>query len=135
MSPDKFVCFLGMLYHLADDSDKIKLNFSHLSVTIHNIEGIKLFNYQEILCSSIINTSNNEALVEYLQPYILENTPSYCFLGFNEISCHCGATVLYPPTPCGAKPPECKQLCARPHSCGHARKHILPKFKPFFFTV
>lgn len=49
---------------------------------------------------------------------------SYCccffLLGFDELSCHCGVTVQYPPIPCSAKPPECDQPCARNHPCGHA---------------
>lgn len=43
--------------------------------------------------------------------------------GFDELSCYCGATVLDPPTPCGAKPPECNQPCSRHHPCGHAPLH------------
>ncbi|KAI0018313.1 hypothetical protein F4780DRAFT_751617 [Xylariomycetidae sp. FL0641] len=38
---------------------------------------------------------------------------------FDEISCHCGRTVLQPPQPCGTKPPECRFDCTRPRPCGH----------------
>lgn len=38
---------------------------------------------------------------------------------FDEISCHCGRTVLQPPLPCGTKPPPCRYDCERPKSCGH----------------
>ncbi|KAI1640309.1 hypothetical protein F4809DRAFT_591093 [Biscogniauxia mediterranea] len=38
---------------------------------------------------------------------------------FEEISCHCGRTVLQPPQPCGTQPPECRFECARPRPCGH----------------
>lgn len=38
---------------------------------------------------------------------------------FEEISCHCGRSVLHPPLPCGTKPPPCSAPCGRPKSCGH----------------
>ncbi|KAK8185956.1 hypothetical protein BC567DRAFT_240069 [Phyllosticta citribraziliensis] len=38
---------------------------------------------------------------------------------FEEISCHCGRTVLEPPLPCGTKPPPCRYECERPKACGH----------------
>ncbi len=38
---------------------------------------------------------------------------------FEEIACNCGRTVLYPPQPCGTKPPPCSYQCKRPKSCGH----------------
>lgn len=37
---------------------------------------------------------------------------------FEEVSCHCGKTVLQPPVPCGVVP-QCHHPCARPASCGH----------------
>jgi transcriptional repressor NF-X1 len=38
---------------------------------------------------------------------------------FEEISCSCGKTVLYPPQPCGTRPPECRFSCLRRPTCGH----------------
>ncbi|KAI4928595.1 hypothetical protein J4E85_005212 [Alternaria conjuncta] len=38
---------------------------------------------------------------------------------FDELSCHCGRTVLQPPLPCGTKPPPCRFKCERPKDCGH----------------
>ncbi|CRL27693.1 Zinc finger, NF-X1-type [Penicillium camemberti] len=38
---------------------------------------------------------------------------------FEEIPCNCGRSVLYPPQPCGAKPPACNFPCERPKRCGH----------------
>ncbi len=38
---------------------------------------------------------------------------------FDEISCHCGRTVLQPPLPCGTKQPPCRYDCGRPKTCGH----------------
>lgn len=38
---------------------------------------------------------------------------------FNEVTCHCGRTILQPPLPCGTKPPPCRWECERPKACGH----------------
>lgn len=38
---------------------------------------------------------------------------------FEEISCSCGRTTLYPPQPCGTQPPQCRFPCTRARSCGH----------------
>ncbi|KAH8703300.1 hypothetical protein BGW36DRAFT_369115 [Talaromyces proteolyticus] len=38
---------------------------------------------------------------------------------FDEISCHCGRTVLYPPQPCGTRPPPCRYDCERAKPCNH----------------
>lgn len=40
---------------------------------------------------------------------------------FDEISCHCGKTILQPPLPCGTGPPPCRFECERPKQCGHLR--------------
>ena len=40
---------------------------------------------------------------------------------FDEISCHCGKTVLLPPLPCGTSPPPCRFDCERPRECGHPK--------------
>jgi len=37
---------------------------------------------------------------------------------FDEVSCHCGRTVLYPPLPCGTRPPPCRYQCQRSSPCG-----------------
>uniref|UniRef100_A0AAY4BES7 Transcriptional repressor NF-X1 n=1 Tax=Denticeps clupeoides TaxID=299321 RepID=A0AAY4BES7_9TELE len=42
---------------------------------------------------------------------------------FDELTCYCGETVLYPPIPCGTKPPECKNPCTRQHECDHPVFH------------
>ncbi|CAG10245.1 unnamed protein product [Tetraodon nigroviridis] len=42
---------------------------------------------------------------------------------FDELTCHCGLTVLYPPIACGTKPPECKNMCTRRHECEHPVFH------------
>ncbi|CAG8623772.1 8831_t:CDS:10, partial [Acaulospora morrowiae] len=39
---------------------------------------------------------------------------------FEELSCNCGRTKVYPPIPCGMKVPKCQYECNRNPSCGHA---------------
>ncbi|CAH1758573.1 11714_t:CDS:2 [Entrophospora sp. SA101] len=38
---------------------------------------------------------------------------------FEELTCSCGNTKLYPPIPCGKKLPACQHQCNRTQSCGH----------------
>ena len=40
-------------------------------------------------------------------------------VSFDELRCHCGAAVVYPPVYCGTAPPECSEPCTRVHPCGH----------------
>ncbi|NWY40221.1 NFX1 protein, partial [Sylvia atricapilla] len=42
---------------------------------------------------------------------------------FDELTCYCGESVIYPPVPCGTHPPECKKTCTRPHDCDHPVYH------------
>ncbi|XP_055707738.1 protein shuttle craft [Phlebotomus papatasi] len=42
---------------------------------------------------------------------------------FQELSCECGATTIYPPVPCGTKRPACNKPCTRRHACGHEVLH------------
>uniref|UniRef100_K7FMW8 Transcriptional repressor NF-X1 n=1 Tax=Pelodiscus sinensis TaxID=13735 RepID=K7FMW8_PELSI len=42
---------------------------------------------------------------------------------FDELTCYCGESVIYPPVPCGTQPPECKNSCTRPHECDHPVYH------------
>jgi len=58
------------------------------------------------------------------------NCPELCHKGpcgscreaiFEDVSCHCGRTVLQPPLPCGTTPPPCRFDCERPKGCGHPR--------------
>ncbi|KAF9283588.1 FKBP12-associated protein [Linnemannia elongata] len=39
---------------------------------------------------------------------------------FDELSCACGRTVVYPPIPCGTPIPKCRYTCTRARACGHA---------------
>ncbi|KAF9332839.1 FKBP12-associated protein [Linnemannia elongata] len=38
---------------------------------------------------------------------------------FDELSCNCGRTVLYPPIACGTSIPKCRYTCTRERACGH----------------
>ncbi|KAL4221983.1 Transcriptional repressor NF-X1 [Mactra antiquata] len=51
------------------------------------------------------------------------NCPPCLMAGFDELTCHCGVEVMYPPIPCGTKPPECHQPCTRQHDCQHTVRH------------
>ncbi|KAK9870469.1 hypothetical protein WA026_008028 [Henosepilachna vigintioctopunctata] len=42
---------------------------------------------------------------------------------FEELYCECGSSVLYPPVPCGTKPPVCDKPCGRRRNCGHDVNH------------
>ncbi|GAB0095565.1 Protein shuttle craft [Sergentomyia squamirostris] len=42
---------------------------------------------------------------------------------FQELSCECGATTIYPPVPCGTKRPACNEPCTRRHPCHHEVLH------------
>ncbi|KAK6632452.1 hypothetical protein RUM44_007494 [Polyplax serrata] len=42
---------------------------------------------------------------------------------FDELSCECGAQVIFPPIPCGSRRPACDRPCSRIHSCDHPPVH------------
>ncbi|XP_066245338.1 protein shuttle craft [Euwallacea similis] len=42
---------------------------------------------------------------------------------FEELYCECKASVLYPPVPCGTKPPSCDKPCSKKRVCGHPPNH------------
>lgn len=44
-------------------------------------------------------------------------------VSWDELRCHCGAQVLYPPIQCGVLPPSCQQNCIRVRPCGHQSLH------------
>ncbi|XP_067934473.1 transcriptional repressor NF-X1-like isoform X2 [Watersipora subatra] len=44
-------------------------------------------------------------------------------VSFDELHCHCGVTIMYPPIPCGTRPPECPEMCNRLHACEHPVLH------------
>jgi transcriptional repressor NF-X1 len=44
-------------------------------------------------------------------------------VSWDELTCHCGASVKLPPIACGTEPPECGLKCSRMHSCDHPVDH------------
>uniref|UniRef100_A0A182MHE8 R3H domain-containing protein n=1 Tax=Anopheles culicifacies TaxID=139723 RepID=A0A182MHE8_9DIPT len=44
-------------------------------------------------------------------------------VSFDELTCDCGANVIYPPVPCGTKKPACERPCNRRHACDHPALH------------
>merc|ERR1719273_2602604 len=44
-------------------------------------------------------------------------------VSFDELSCFCGVQIIYPPIPCGIKPPACDNICSRAHPCSHKGMH------------
>jgi len=44
-------------------------------------------------------------------------------VSFEELRCHCGTEVTYPPVHCGTVPPPCTRTCTRDHSCSHEVRH------------
>ncbi|KAB7503183.1 Protein shuttle craft [Armadillidium nasatum] len=51
------------------------------------------------------------------------NCPRCWETSFEELSCHCGGSVLYPPIPCGTEPPSCELPCQREQACSHSVSH------------
>ncbi|CAG7703751.1 unnamed protein product [Allacma fusca] len=49
--------------------------------------------------------------------------PPCRYLSFDELTCECGDAVIYPPVPCGTKPPDCNRPCTRSHDCDHDVHH------------
>ncbi|XP_069161853.1 LOW QUALITY PROTEIN: protein shuttle craft [Procambarus clarkii] len=58
------------------------------------------------------------------------NCPRCWQTSFEELTCHCGASVIYPPVPCGTKPPVCENPCRRPHTCPHEATHLCHADEP-----
>ncbi|ODN04677.1 Protein shuttle craft [Orchesella cincta] len=51
----------------------------------------------------------------------LNPCPPCPIVSFDELPCECGAAIIYPPVPCGTRPPPCHLPCSRQHSHGHHR--------------
>ncbi|KAL5036409.1 hypothetical protein BDV3_005100 [Batrachochytrium dendrobatidis] len=41
-------------------------------------------------------------------------------VSFEELSCSCGRTIMYPPIPCNTPPLKCNHPCRRRRPCGHS---------------
>ncbi|XP_058815628.1 protein shuttle craft [Topomyia yanbarensis] len=44
-------------------------------------------------------------------------------VSFDELTCECGSSVIFPPVPCGTKKPLCDKPCLRRHPCSHPVLH------------
>lgn len=44
-------------------------------------------------------------------------------VSFDELSCECGTSIIFPPVPCGTKKPPCDKPCSRRHECSHQVLH------------
>lgn len=44
-------------------------------------------------------------------------------VSFDELTCECGAAVIFPPVPCGTSKPHCDKPCSRQHPCSHPVLH------------
>ncbi|KAI8905916.1 hypothetical protein EDD86DRAFT_257035, partial [Gorgonomyces haynaldii] len=69
------------------------------------------------LCQKTLSCTKHKCMMQCGHPGKCHD----CMEGvsFAERSCHCGATVQYPPIPCNAPPPVCDRSCTRPRPCGH----------------
>eukprot|EP00004_Rigifila_ramosa_P016715 TRINITY_DN3995_c0_g1_i1.p1 TRINITY_DN3995_c0_g1~~TRINITY_DN3995_c0_g1_i1.p1 ORF type:complete len:570 (-),score=70.93 TRINITY_DN3995_c0_g1_i1:9-1718(-) len=76
----------------------------------------------------------------------LHTCPEICHRGlchrclntsFDELTCTCGHTVIYPPIPCGTPIPHCPMLCTWAPPCGHTlpRHNCHPESTPCTLCV
>ncbi|KAK3109128.1 hypothetical protein FSP39_023572, partial [Pinctada imbricata] len=84
--------------------------------------GLKCCVKDEHPCDLICGKKLSCGLHKCDEPCHRGNCPPCLMAGFDEVTCHCGSEIMYPPIPCGAKPPECKKPCTRQHSCDHTGK-------------
>ncbi|KAI8827033.1 uncharacterized protein EV422DRAFT_23036 [Fimicolochytrium jonesii] len=75
------------------------------------------FHLCEQLCAKTLRCGQHECQL----PCGHEGRCHDCVVGvsFDELTCHCGETVMYPPIPCGTRPPICTHPCRRELPCGH----------------
>ncbi|XP_046396084.1 protein shuttle craft-like [Ischnura elegans] len=85
------------------------------------------------VCPLICNHNLSCGLHKCEEPCHRGNCPPCWRASFEELHCECGASVMFPPIPCGARPPECQNICSRPHPCTHVPNHTchsLPECPP-----
>ncbi|KAK3878523.1 hypothetical protein Pcinc_016866 [Petrolisthes cinctipes] len=75
------------------------------------------------ICSLVCGKMLSCGLHKCEEPCHRGNCPRCWQTSFDELTCHCGASVLYPPVPCGTKPPACENPCHRPQTCSHPATH------------
>ncbi|XP_026556817.1 transcriptional repressor NF-X1 isoform X1 [Pseudonaja textilis] len=78
---------------------------------------------KEHKCSLICGRKLNCGIHRCEEPCHRGNCQKCWQTSFEELTCYCGGSVIYPPVPCGTRPPECKNSCTRPHECDHPVYH------------
>ncbi|KAH0618018.1 hypothetical protein JD844_016932 [Phrynosoma platyrhinos] len=78
---------------------------------------------KEHKCSLICGRKLNCGIHRCEEPCHRGNCQKCWQTSFEELTCYCGESVIYPPIPCGTRPPECKKPCTRPHECDHPVYH------------
>ncbi|XP_036595164.1 transcriptional repressor NF-X1 isoform X1 [Trichosurus vulpecula] len=78
---------------------------------------------KEHRCSLICGRKLNCGLHRCEEPCHRGNCQTCWQTSFDELTCYCGESVIFPPVPCGTKPPECKNTCTRLHECDHPVFH------------
>ncbi|XP_054840317.1 transcriptional repressor NF-X1 isoform X1 [Eublepharis macularius] len=78
---------------------------------------------KEHRCSLICGRKLNCGIHRCEEPCHRGNCQKCWQTSFEELTCYCGESVIYPPIPCGTRPPECKKSCTRPHECDHPVYH------------
>uniref|UniRef100_A0A8D0CEZ9 Transcriptional repressor NF-X1 n=1 Tax=Salvator merianae TaxID=96440 RepID=A0A8D0CEZ9_SALMN len=78
---------------------------------------------KEHKCSLICGRKLNCGIHRCEEPCHRGNCQKCWQTSFEELTCYCGESVIYPPVPCGTRPPECKKSCTRPHECDHPVYH------------
>ncbi|XP_052246332.1 transcriptional repressor NF-X1-like isoform X2 [Dreissena polymorpha] len=79
---------------------------------------------EEHPCDLLCNKKLSCGLHRCTEPCHKTNCPPCLMASFDELTCYCGVEVMYPPIPCGTKPPECIRPCTRQHGCDHEVRHI-----------
>ncbi|XP_028909680.1 transcriptional repressor NF-X1 isoform X2 [Ornithorhynchus anatinus] len=78
---------------------------------------------QEHRCPLICGHKLNCGLHRCEDPCHRGNCQTCWQTSFDELTCYCGESVIFPPVPCGTRPPECKNTCTRLHDCDHPVFH------------
>jgi len=72
-----------------------------------------------IVCDRLLSCKNHRCTLECHRG----RCPPCLNASFDELSCECGKTIIYPPIACGTLPPECPHPCSREHNCDHEVMH------------
>lgn len=140
MSSRTVDCALMFVKVTADDEDSVGFKQHRYSFTCetrcNNLKNCKKHRCQEKCCDALRNPNSMSHICNQVcnkrLPCGTHNCQETCHaglcgdctnIGWSELSCHCGASIMYPPIPCGAKPPVCHRPCRRAHECGHPVKH------------